>query len=148
MDRQANASYNRDFYTWIRWNTDLLRQGRLSEIDAENIAEELESMGKLDKRQLINRLIVLLIHLLKWEFQSERRSKSWKSTIIEQRRRILQLLEDSPSLHHLFKEKMSYAYQTAVKQASNETGFEIHIFPQTCPYLLTEQILDDEFYPE
>lgn len=145
--RKASVTYDQDFYTWALHNAKLLRQGKLSEIDAENIAEELESMGKRDKRQLINRSIVLLIHLLKWEFQPKKRSRSWKGSIIEQRRRILQLLEDSPSLHQELDTKLGYVYQEAIKQAAIETGLKITAFPQNCPYS-KEQMLSDEFYPE
>jgi hypothetical protein len=125
----------------------LLRQGKLSEIDVKNIAEELESMGKRDKRQIVNRLIILLMHLLKWEFQPDKRSGGWKGTIIEQRRRIRQLLEDSPSLHHELNNRMIYAYQEAVRQVSTETGIDVSLFPDSSPYL-KEQILQDDLYPE
>ncbi len=74
-DRPAEPlSYDQDFYAWLMRNAELLKSGKLSEIDAGNIAEELESMGKRDKRQLISRLIVLFTHLLKWEFQPDHRS--------------------------------------------------------------------------
>lgn len=146
-DRPAERiSYDQDFYAWLMRNASLLKTGKLSEIDAENIAEELESMGKRDKRQLISRLIVLLVHLLKWEFQPDHRSGSWKGSVSEQRRRIFLLLEDSPSLSHVLKDKKDYAYQAAIRQASNETGMAPDCFPEQCPYS-AEQILDDAFYP-
>jgi len=143
----TDNAYHKDFYKWAIHNAELLRHGKLSEIDSGNIAEELESMGKRDKRQILNRLIVLLIHLLKWEFQPDKRSGSRKGTIIDQRRRILQLLEDSPSLHHELNNRLEYAYQEAVKQAANETGIDVSVFPDKSPYL-KEQILRDSFYPE
>jgi hypothetical protein len=148
MNKQrVNPSYDQDFYAWAMHNAELLRRGKFSEIDAENIAEELESMGKRDKRQLINRSVVLLIHLLKWEFQPEKRSRSWKSSIVEQRRRILQLLEDSPSLDQELDTKLDYVYREAIKQVIIETGMKTTLFPQKCPYS-KEQILSDVFYPE
>lgn len=142
----ADISYEKDFYAWAIYNAELLKQGRIAEIDLKNIAEELESMGKRDKRQIVNCLIVLLVHLLKWEFQKENRSGSWKSSIIEQRRRIIQLLEDSPSLNNELDNKLDYAYFEAVKQASSETGLDESVFPGKCPYS-KEQLLDDVFYP-
>lgn len=142
----ADISYEKDFYAWAIYNAELLKQGRISEIDLKNIAEELESMGKRDKRQIVNRLIVLLVHLLKWEFQKENRSGSWKGSIVEQRRRIIQLLEDSPSLNNELDNKLDYAYFEAVKQASIETGLDESVFPSKCPYS-KEQLLDDVFYP-
>ena len=146
-DRPAEPlSYDQDFYAWLMRNAELLKNGKLSEIDAGNIAEELESMGKRDKRQLISRLIVLFTHLLKWEFQPDHRSGSWKGSITEQRRRIFLLLEDSPSLFNVLKDKKDYAYQAAIRQAADETGMAPECFPGRCPYP-AEQILDDAFYP-
>ena len=142
----TTVSYDKDFYKWDLYNSQLLKEGKLAEIDVENIAEELESMGKRDKRQVINRLIVLLTHLLKWEFQPEKRSGSWKGTIMEQRRRIVQLLEDSPSLYNEIDNKLDYAYREAVKKASLEIGSDPFLFPEQCPYQ-KEFILSDEFYP-
>jgi len=142
----ADISYEKDFYAWSIHNAALLKQGRISEIDIKNIAEELESMGKRDKRQLVNRFIVLLVHLLKWEFQPENRSSGWKGSMIEQRRRVNQLLEDSPSLNTEFDNKLDYAYVEALKQASIETGLDTSVFPRQCPYSKA-QLLDDEFYP-
>ncbi|MBF0551328.1 MAG: DUF29 domain-containing protein, partial [Deltaproteobacteria bacterium] len=91
-------SYDRDFYAWTMNNAELIRQGRFSEIDIEHLAEELEGMGRSEKRALISRLAVLLAHLLKWTFHPGLRCTSWKYTIKEQRRRVLALLKDSPSL--------------------------------------------------
>ncbi len=145
-EQLAQINYEQDFYKWAILNAKLLKESQWSKIDAENIAEELESMGKRDKRQLVNRLIVLLMHLLKWEFQQEKRSRSWKSSIIEQRRRIAQLLEDSPSLYNEINNKMNYIYNAAVEQAVSETGIELNTFPATCPYSI-KQILEDDYYP-
>ncbi len=139
-------SYEKDFYAWIVRNVQLLREGKLSEIDIKNIAEELESMGKSEQRELINHLIVLLAHLLKWQFQPDHRSNSWNGTIIEQRRRIKRLLKDSPSLKRLLNEELGDSYQDAIPEASNETGISQTHFPSTCPYTI-EQILDNHFYP-
>ena len=94
------ANYNKDFYAWLMKNASLLRQHKFSEVDIEHIAEELESMGKSEKRELTSRLTVLLAYLLKWKFQPALRSGSWKNTMLTQRIDILELLENSPSLKY------------------------------------------------
>jgi len=141
------TEYQQDFYSWLCRNIELLRDGRLSEIDVENIAEELEGMSKSQQRELINRLKILLAHLLKWQFQPDRRSTSRKGTILEQRSQIRQLLKISPSLKHQINEKITDAYTDAVEYASLETGIPQSDFPQTCPYFF-EQAADKNFYPD
>jgi hypothetical protein len=139
--------YQDDFYSWLCHNIRLLREGRLSEADVENIAEELDGMSKSQQRELISRLKILFAHLLKWQFQPERRSNSWKGTIVEQRSQIRQLLKISPSLKNRIDEKISDAYEDAVEYASLETGIPESDFPQTCPYFF-DQALDKNFYPD
>ncbi len=139
--------YEQDFYLWLCKNTELLRQGRVAEIDIENIAEELDAMGKSQHRELVSRLKILFAHLLKWQFEPEHRSGSWKGTIVEQRHQIEQLLEMSPSLKHQIDQKIPKAYDKAVEYASAETGISESVFPQTCPYAL-EEALNKDFYPE
>ncbi len=139
--------YEHDFCAWLDRNVGLLREGRLSEIDVENIAEELETMGKSQHRELVSRLKILFAHLLKWQFEPGHRSKSWKGNIIEQRQQIRGLLETSPSLKHGTDEKLTKAYADAVEYAANETGISEADFPETCPYSL-EQGLDKNFYPD
>ena len=138
--------YEQDFYRWTMSNARLLRQGRFSEIDAENIAEELESMGRSEKRELVDRLAVLLAHLLKWELQPRRRSRSWEKTILEQRRKIELLLEDSPSLEHEVTGRMERAYKLALKEVAKETGLPPKDLPRPCPYSF-EETVDDDFWP-
>ncbi len=140
-------AYDKDFYAWAIHNAVLLRKKRLSEIDIENIAEEIESMGKSEKRELINRLAVLLAHLLKWKFQSERQCKSWELTIKEQRIELIDLLEDSPSLKHELEKKFSHTYQKALLIAEKETGLPQKTFPKKCPFTL-KQSLDRKFFPK
>jgi len=147
LNLAAAKQYEKDFYVWLMTNVELLRQRRLTEIDVNNIAEELESMGKRDKRELLSRLKVLLMHLLKWQFQKNKRSKSWKSTINEQREQVDLVLIDSPSLKYQLIEKLQGAYRLALKAAINETNLPKKTFPDCCPYSL-EQVLDDDFYPE
>ena len=92
--------YEKDFYVWTQENVRLMRERKFSELDIENIAEEIEAMGKRDKRELISRLAVLLTHLLKWQYQADFRSKSWKSALVTHRVEIERLLKDSPGLKH------------------------------------------------
>ncbi len=140
-------NYEQDFYSWLMYNAQLLKEKRFTELDIENIAEELESMGKRDKRELLSRLTVLLAHLLKWQFQPVRRSKSWERTIDEQREQIYLILSDSPSLKYQLENEIAHAYNLAVKSAAKETGLKKTIFPETCPFAW-EQILDENFYPD
>jgi len=137
-------TYEGDFYAWLLRNAQLIRQGQFSQIDRENIAEELEGMARTDKRQLASRLAVLLAHLLKWEFQADKRSSSWRGTIKEQRRRILKLLAESPSLKNEIENQLVDAYESAIIIASNDTGMSEFDFPSKCPFEL-EQILNEDF---
>ena len=141
------ADYNKDFYAWLMKNADLLRQHKFNEVDIEHVAEELESMGKSEKRELTNRLTVLLAHLLKWKFQPALRSRSWKNTILTQRIDILELLEDSPSLKYELEQRVVMAYEKAKLSAEDETGIDKNNFPETCPFTF-EQLLKKDFLPE
>lgn len=141
------ADYNKDFYAWLMKNADSLRQHKFNEVDIEHVAEELESMGKSEKRELTSRLTVLLAHLLKWKFQPALRSRSWKNTILTQRIDILELLEDSPSLHYELGERITIAYEKARLSAEDETGIDKNNFPDVCPFTF-EQLLKKDFLPE
>ncbi|WP_026079426.1 DUF29 domain-containing protein [Spirulina subsalsa] len=141
------AEYDLDFYAWITKNVELLRGGQLTEIDAEHIAEELESMGKRDLRQLRSRLQVLVMHLLKWQYQPDKQSKSGLATIDHQRDAIEALLLDSPSLRGKLEQGLSIVYPKAVEAACQETGLIETIFPSSCPWTIDE-ILDRRFLPE
>ena len=94
----ASRLYDQDFYAWANEQAALLRAGKLSEADIEHIAEEVESLGKTEKRELVSRLIVLMVHLLKWRFQPSLRGRSWKLSVDEQRIAIDAHLADNPSL--------------------------------------------------
>ncbi len=140
-------TYREDYHAWALQNAQLLREGRLGEIDSENIAEELEDMGGSKERELESRLGVLLAHLLKWIHQPERRGNSWRATIEEQRRRIERLLRKNPSLKAKLDECFSDAYGDARLIASRETGFDKEIFPEASPFTL-EQTLTDAYWPK
>lgn len=142
----ANA-YETDFYAWTIEQADLLRSGRIAAADIENIAEEIESMGRRERRELVNRLAVLIHHLLNWHFQPGFRSPSWSSTIREQRVRLRGHLKDNPSLKSKLAESFAEAYELAVIGASRETGLPESAFPKSAPYTF-EQAADDGFWPK
>ena len=146
MATKKDQEYSKDFYAWAIHNAKLLREGRLSEVDMEHVAEEIESMGKRERRELINRLAVLIAHLLKWKYQPGRQGNSWKYTIKEQRIKLSQLLDESPSLKHELEEKIEEAYEQAVVVALRQTGLEEGVFPEACPFSL-KQVLDQAFLP-
>ena len=139
-------SYEQDLYAWTKEHVALLQTRQFDKLDVPNLIEELEYMAKRDKRELFSRMILLFCHLLKWQFQTTRRSRSWEKTIIEQRHQLEFILADSPTLYHKLAEKWAILYIKAVKQASRETKLSLNSFPATCPYIL-EQVLDDDFYP-
>ena len=141
------VDYEEDFYAWTVEQARLLRSGELSSIDVANIAEEIESLGRSDKRAIESRLTVLLMHLLKWQIQSKMRSQSWSGTILEQRRRIEKLLRESPSLHASVNEALAEAYSDAREAASNETGLPETDFPAECPFT-AEQVMSRSFLPK
>lgn len=139
--------YEQDFYAWANEQAALLRSGRLSAADIEHIAEEIESMGKTEKRELISRLKVLLLHLLKWRYQPVGRSVSWQLTIKEQRREVARHLADNPSLKSRLFETMADAYGDATIGAARETSLPEENFPAECPWTF-EQIMDATFWPD
>jgi hypothetical protein len=138
--------YDTDFYAWANQQAALLRAGNLSAAEIENIAEEIESMGKTEKRELISRLTVLLLHLLKWQFQPGLRSNSWRLTVKEQRFRLADHLEDNPSLNSGLPEVIAKAYRLALVEAERETGLPETIFPAECSWTFN-QMMDDSFWP-
>lgn len=139
--------YDRDFYAWANEQAGLLRAGKLSEADLEHIAEEIESMGKSEKRELVNRLSVLLMHLLKWQFQPSTRGTSWRLTIEEQRDRLADHLADNPSLKSTLDASIASSYRLAILGAARETGLDRTVFPSTCPWSF-DQMMDEGFWPE
>ena len=141
------TSYEADFAQWSLEQAELLRDGSIEGLDRENLAEEIESLGRSDKREIGNRLGKLLVHLLKWRFQPEGRSGSWRSSIREQRRGVAKLIEESPSLKGHPAEVLAEEYEAARIDASDETGLNLSVFPLECPFSL-QQILDPEFLPD
>jgi len=145
--KSQHSEYDKDFYAWSLHNAALIREGRLSEVDLENVAEEIESMGISSKHALVSRLTILLCHLLKWKFQPGLRSRSWELTIKGQRFEIEDLLNDSPSLKHELENKMNRAYEKALVNVERETGLNQNSFPKKCPFSL-EEVLKTGFFPE
>jgi len=138
--------YEQDLFAWTQQQVNLLTHQRWHELDVENLIDELEGMARRDRREMINRLIILIAHLLKWEFQPDHQSGSWRGSIQEQRLQLNGLLEDSPSLHQQFIESLEKAYPQAVKLASKETELPTTKFPNECPYELA-QLSDEDFLP-
>jgi hypothetical protein len=141
------ALYDRDFYAWLNEQAGLLRDGRLSELDIENVVEEIESLGRAEKRELVSRLKILLTHLLKWQYQMSHRSASWQNSIYNARDDLADLLKDSPSLKPQLGAVIESAYQSAVRQAAAETELAESLFPPTCPWSFA-QMIDADFWPE
>lgn len=139
--------HDTDFYSWANQQAALLRAGELAHADIQNIAEEIESMGRGEKRELVNRLVVVLLHLLKWQFQPGFRGNSWRLTVEEQRYRLADHLADNPSLKAKLPEAIGSAYRLALVDAEKETGLSRATFPATCPWSF-DQIMDDTFWPE
>jgi hypothetical protein len=140
-------SYDQDFYSWTQEQASLLRNGQLSSLDIPNLVEEIEAMGRSEKRELESRLTVLLLHLLKWKYQEVRRGRSWQLTIDEQRIKFEETLEDNPGLKPHLDDLLKRAYRLATIQASRETNISKNVFPVSCPWELSELIKED-YYPD
>ena len=151
---QHSDLYHRDFNAWVAEQLALLRAGRTGDIDAAHLIEELEDMGKSNLRELQSRLVILIAHLLKWQYQlqalSERwrefEGRSWRDTILEQRAQIAVLLEDSPSLKPKLPDAIQRAYPKARALALKQTELPDSTMPSQCSYT-ADAILDEDFYP-
>ena len=147
MTRPSNAiAYEEDFVAWLEDQARHLRRGEIDALDLENIAEELEGMARSDRREIRNRLTGLLIHLLKYQIQPARHRRSWIATVGEQRRRILSIMDDSPSLRTFPGSILSDCYAAARTAAADETGITESRIPQECPFELTA-VLDPRWLP-
>jgi hypothetical protein len=131
---QTTTLYDQDFYAWTQQQAELLRAGQWQQIDVENLVEEIESLGKQERRELENRLGVLLGHLLKWVYQPEAHSKSWAATVREQRREILRLLKLNPSLKPYLPEAIMVAYLKGLDLIDRETPIPLSVLPRECPF--------------
>jgi hypothetical protein len=147
MSTKNATLYDTDFYAWANEQAALLRAGRLSEADIENIAEEIESIGRSERREIVSRLAVLLHHLLKWRYQPGFRGNSWQLTVEEQRLQVGDHLGENPSLKSQMDEIMRSAYRHGCIQAAKETGLDRKSFPQDCPFTFDEA-MNPDFWPE
>jgi hypothetical protein len=138
--------YDTDFYAWTQKQVQLLRQRDLNNLDIDNLVEEIESLGKQEKRELVNRLKILIGHLLKWQYQPTHRSRSWIRTIREQRNEIKNIIQDNPSLKSFLSEATFRAYSLGVDLAVDKTGIRIENFPKDNPYLW-EDLENPNFFP-
>ena len=143
----SKIGYDSDFYGWANEQAALLRAGRLAEADLANIAEEIESMGRSEKRELTSRLAVLLTHLLKWRHQPGGRGSSWRASVRVQRRRLTDHIADNPSLKPKIPEAMTRAYEEAALIAAEETKLGEDTFPPACPWSFDE-IMNPDFWPQ
>ena len=138
--------YERDFYSWALEQAELLRERRFAELDLENLAEEIDGLARGEARELRSRYATLLMHLLKWEIQPERRSPSWKATIVRERVEIEDHLDEDPGLKPRQSELFARAYRSARAGAAAETDLPLSRFPAACPYT-HEQATDEAFRP-
>jgi Domain of unknown function DUF29 len=141
------ALYETDFVCWSETTAQYLRNKNYNQVDWENLIEEVEDMSRRARKALKSNLIVVLLHLLKWQYQSEMQSGSWRGSIREHRRRVNDDLQDSPSLASYFQEVLTICYSNAREQAADETGQSIDAFPIDCPYAIA-QILNPGFLPD
>ena len=143
----GNSLYEQDFHAWTERQAELLRARDFTHADIDNIIEEIESMGRSERRELVNRLAVLLLHLLKWRFQPAFRGHSWRLTVKVQRRGIVRHLWNNPSLKSWLDQAMADAYGDARIEAERETGLAAETFPETSPFTF-EQAIDGDFWPD
>lgn len=143
---KTSELYETDFYAWTIEQTNLLHEGKLHQLDILNLVEEIESLGKQQRQELRNRLEILIGHLLKWQYQSHKRSNSWQLTLKEQRRRIQRYLKENPSLKPYLPEAIMEAYEDELYLALQETNLPEDTFPTENPYSI-DQVLDPTFLP-
>lgn len=135
---QLSILYEQDYYLWLETTAKILREGQVSLLDTANLLEEIEDMGRSEKRAVYSNLKILLMHLLKYRYQPEKRSNSWKATIVEHRQRLKKAFKESPSLQPYFEEIFNECYQDARELAAAETGLVIDEFPVESPFVVAE----------
>lgn len=146
---RSATSYDNDVILWSEHEARLLRARRFAELDIEHLADEIEDVGKSEKREFASRMAVLLAHLLKWSFQPENRSNSWRATIALQRKRIALAIKTTPSLKAVMRDPdwREDMWLEALAQAQKETGLDTDELPETCPWRI-EQAAEKDFWPE
>ncbi|WP_306119698.1 MULTISPECIES: DUF29 domain-containing protein [unclassified Roseitalea] len=144
---QKPRAFEADYYGWTMDQAAAVRAGRFDLVDRENLAEEIESLGKSEKREIESRLVLVLLHLLKWHFQPDKRKGGWEASIKIHRKRLTKIIGENPSLKHYPAEEMPHAYMEARLAAERETGIAYEAFPEACPYSVA-QVLDERFFPD
>ena len=141
-----HPKYEDDFYGWAMANASLLKKRKFNEADMNHIIEEMEALGRSNRRELVSRLGVLIAHLMKWQYQTSLRKGGWQGTIERQRIEISDVLEENPSLKSQIEEIMPKAYKYALSILKEETPLDLKSLPSECPYTFI-QMMDDEFFP-
>ena len=141
------AQYQQDFYSWVYTQAQLLREKKFDQVDWEHLIEEVEDLGRSEYRAFVSALEQLTLHLLKWQYEKELRSPSWRHSIDKQRIKIERILEDNPGLKKRIEEAIVQGYKYGRKGAIKETFLKEHIFPSACPYTWLE-LSDDNFLPD
>jgi len=139
--------YHEDFHLWTQQQAEFIGNQQWHKLDWLNLREEIDEMGRREKRSIESNLVVLLLHLLKWEHQPTFRPSSWRGSIKEHRRRLRKDLQDSPSLAAYAEEQLAECYDSSRTLASGETGLDEQSFPENCPYKL-DQLLQIDFWPQ
>lgn len=144
----TDVLYDTDFYAWTQEQANLLKSGRFGEVDISNLVEEVETLGRSERKELSSRLTILMMHLLKWQFQPSLQGHSWVYTIRHQRTAIRKVLKENPSLKRFLADDdwLQVLWEDAIDDAVLETGYTADMFPVT-PIWRVEQILDSEFFP-
>ena len=142
------TNYETDVVAWANEQAGFVRAGRFDQLDLEHIAEEIEDVGKNEQRELASRMAVLLAHLLKWEHQPARRSKSWQYTLTTQRKEVAYVISEAPSLRTKFSDErwLDIVWSKAKSQAESETGLDIDTFPEVCPWPISD-VLSEGWLP-
>ena len=142
------TNYETDVVAWANEQAGFVRAGRFDQLDLKHIAEEIEDVGKSEQRELASRMAVLLAHLLKWEHQPARRSKSWQYTLTTQRKEVAYVISEAPSLRTKFSDErwLDIVWSKAKSQAESETGLDIDTFPEVCPWPISD-VLSEGWLP-
>ena len=142
------TNYETDVVAWANEQAGFVRAGRFDQLDLEHIAEEIEDVGKSEQRELASRMAVLMAHLLKWEHQPARRSKSWQYTLTTQRKEVAYVISEAPSLRTKFSDErwLDIVWSKAKSQAERETGLDIDTFPEVCPWPISD-VLSEGWLP-
>lgn len=142
-----NTTYTQDYHQWAHDTVRLLRERRWQDVDVEHLIEEIEDLGKSERRGITSQLTRLLLHLLKWQYQPKRCSDSWLDSITDARLQIELAIQDSPSLQAYPSEQFAQCYLQARRSAARQTGLSPSIFPTECPYDLAD-VLYEDWLPE